>query len=245
MRKKIVLLLIIFFIVSSANQVYAEVHEEKDVNVETNEIIREWLLLISKGDNIDFSFESNRLIDVYLMTSDQYRDSTDTAFSNSKRDFSNNTYEKTGITNYSFSWTVPDDQSYYLIIFNPNNSTATVSFSYSDTFQENIQNMVGDICLGTMCIIVGVIYLVISLIIASWMLRDSDKRGKSGAVWFLVGLILGIVGLIIWLLVRPKEIEQVNPVKDVDRRCPNCGRVIPMDANICPYCGKKFEGEDE
>ncbi|MBE3091911.1 MAG: zinc-ribbon domain-containing protein [Candidatus Atribacteria bacterium] len=25
-----------------------------------------------------------------------------------------------------------------------------------------------------------------------------------------------------------------------DRKCPNCGRPIPFDANLCPYCGKKF-----
>jgi len=25
------------------------------------------------------------------------------------------------------------------------------------------------------------------------------------------------------------------------RWCTNCGRTIPFDANICPYCGKKFE----
>jgi len=25
-----------------------------------------------------------------------------------------------------------------------------------------------------------------------------------------------------------------------DRRCPNCGRNIPMDATTCPYCAKKF-----
>ena len=26
-----------------------------------------------------------------------------------------------------------------------------------------------------------------------------------------------------------------------NRRCPNCGRHIPEDANVCPYCGKRFE----
>ena len=26
-----------------------------------------------------------------------------------------------------------------------------------------------------------------------------------------------------------------------DRICPNCTRGTPFDANICPYCGKKFE----
>jgi len=26
-----------------------------------------------------------------------------------------------------------------------------------------------------------------------------------------------------------------------DRRCPNCGRIIPFDSIVCPYCGKRFE----
>ena len=26
-----------------------------------------------------------------------------------------------------------------------------------------------------------------------------------------------------------------------ERRCPECGRVIPEDAKMCPYCGKKFK----
>ncbi len=25
-----------------------------------------------------------------------------------------------------------------------------------------------------------------------------------------------------------------------ERKCPTCGRSIPTDANMCPYCGKKF-----
>jgi hypothetical protein len=25
------------------------------------------------------------------------------------------------------------------------------------------------------------------------------------------------------------------------RRCPNCGRGIPFDALVCPYCGKKYD----
>jgi MFS family permease len=26
-----------------------------------------------------------------------------------------------------------------------------------------------------------------------------------------------------------------------DRKCPNCNRTIPFDANVCPYCNKHFE----
>jgi hypothetical protein len=60
-------------------------------------------------------------------------------------------------------------------------------------------------------------------------------------------LFLNIIGLIVliivWLAVRPPEGgEQRPPAATVaERRCPNCGRVIPNDARICPYCGKKFE----
>ena len=31
------------------------------------------------------------------------------------------------------------------------------------------------------------------------------------------------------------------PNQKGDRRCPNCGRIIPFDSIICPYCGRKFE----
>jgi predicted permease len=39
-------------------------------------------------------------------------------------------------------------------------------------------------------------------------------------------------------------VESPSPViieqSQSDRRCPNCGRAIPLDARICPYCSKKF-----
>ena len=39
------------------------------------------------------------------------------------------------------------------------------------------------------------------------------------------------------VIVREKSNEDSKP----DRRCPECGRVIPMDSIICPFCGKKFK----
>jgi len=32
-----------------------------------------------------------------------------------------------------------------------------------------------------------------------------------------------------------------NNTTVTSRICPNCNKFIPFDANICPYCGKKFE----
>ena len=56
----------------------------------------------------------------------------------------------------------------------------------------------------------------------------------------LIGLILLIIGLII-----PEEKSMVfqKPVThqpSQNRYCQSCGRLIPFDANICPYCGINF-----
>ena len=93
-----------------------------------------------------------------------------------------------------------------------------------------------------MCIIGIVFYFFISLIIAYWMLKDADKRGRNGVVWFIIGLILGLIGLIIWYIIRPKTLKSEMKKIDSGRRsCLNWGRIIPEDSRICPYCSKNFE----
>ena len=94
---------------------------------------------------------------------------------------------------------------------------------------------------GAFCII-PLIAVIIGIVLAIWVYKDAEKRGSSGALWLIIVLITGIIGLIIWLVVRPpiggkKEASEASS----ERRCPNCGRTIPDDARICPYCSKKFE----
>jgi len=103
------------------------------------------------------------------------------------------------------------------------------------------------------CLIVILINVLIIIVGAIWIYKDANKRGKEGLIWAIILILfslilciigLGIVGviviLIIWLVVRPpiggekKENTQI-------RRCPKCGRPIPMDAKVCPYCTHKFE----
>jgi len=95
--------------------------------------------------------------------------------------------------------------------------------------------------LGLACVI-PIIWLIIAIVIAIWVYKDAEKRGSSGALWLIIVIFTGIIGLIIWLVIRPPIGGEKKAAggAEPDRRCPNCGRGIPNDATTCPYCGKKF-----
>jgi len=83
-----------------------------------------------------------------------------------------------------------------------------------------------------------ILMFVVWILVSIWVYKDAKKRGENAVLWLVVVLVAGLIGLIIWLIIRPPI---GGKKKTIDRRCPNCGRGIPFDANVCPYCGKKFE----
>ncbi len=56
-----------------------------------------------------------------------------------------------------------------------------------------------------------VVWFVIWLLVAIWVYKDATKRGANGVLWLIVVLLLGIIGLIIYLVVRPKETAPPPP----------------------------------
>lgn len=55
--------------------------------------------------------------------------------------------------------------------------------------------------LGLICLI-PIIWFVIGILLCIWVYRDAESRGMSGVLWLIVVLIAGIIGLIIYLVVR-------------------------------------------
>lgn len=118
-------------------------------------------------------------------------------------------------------------------------ASATNDFDWDQTTTD--EGLFGGLmCLSGAFCILPIIMFIIWIILAIWVYKDAEKRGKSGALWLIIVIITGIIGLIIWLVIRPPIGGEPGQKAATDRRCPSCGRTIPMDAQVCPYCGKNF-----
>jgi hypothetical protein len=76
-----------------------------------------------------------------------------------------------------------------------------------------------------------IVWFVLWLLVSIWVYKDAQKRDKSGILWCIIVILIGIIGFIIWLLVR-------GEVPSSGRKCSYCGRPLSMDVRVCPYCGK-------
>jgi hypothetical protein len=56
-------------------------------------------------------------------------------------------------------------------------------------------------------------------------------KGSSFFIWFIVGTVLPIIGLVAVLLYRGEKGEP-------ERRCPRCGKVLKLYVQVCPRCGE-------
>lgn len=82
--------------------------------------------------------------------------------------------------------------------------------------------------LGCTCII-ALVALGIQIAIAVWVYRDAKSRGMENAVLLTVLTVFtGLLGLLIYLLMRPKGI--LVP-------CPSCQKKRLEGSAKCPNCG--------
>ena len=59
-------------------------------------------------------------------------------------------------------------------------------------------------------------------------------KGSSFFVWFLVSAIPPFVGLLAAIVYR-------NEREEPHRRCPTCGKLVPVHNALCTRCGTELE----
>jgi RNA polymerase subunit RPABC4/transcription elongation factor Spt4 len=106
-------------------------------------------------------------------------------------------------------------------------------------------------------VILGIYFVVIWIALAYWALNDARARSDSAAFHLFamgVNLLFPVLGLFVYLLVRPGETIADRRVMELEaevlagtseeeasvRPCPACGRQIEADFVLCPYCHTRF-----
>jgi len=76
-------------------------------------------------------------------------------------------------------------------------------------------------------IVIGIIALNIALLV--WVAKDAKNRNMDSPVlWMILIVFTGLIGLIVYLLTRPKGDLIV---------CPHCGNKRMQVSAKCPHCG--------
>jgi hypothetical protein len=172
MRRKLVIMatILLVFLLSAAI-VSAGTIEKDDVTIDPEDYKRETFYLTDSDQKIDVKVTSDIPVNVYIMASEDV-DYTSPDFTKAK-------VKKEGITTTSFSYTVSDDQTYYLYIHNPSNTTAaTVSYEYTDYLEEAVEEAFAFLGMALL-LCVGIIVIIIVVIVVIIYLATRSRKSKQ------------------------------------------------------------------
>jgi hypothetical protein len=105
-------------------------------------------------------------------------------------------------------------------------------------------------------IIVGIIVFVLYIKLLIWVYNDAQKRNMDELIWLLIVVVTGLIGLIIYLIVRdpliaekteqpskpkaPQPKPKAAEERDV-KYCSACGSPVTEKAEFCSLCGEKLK----
>jgi hypothetical protein len=84
----------------------------------------------------------------------------------------------------------------------------------------------------------GVSYLVLAFFFGLATGVVGKIKGSSFFLWFLVGAVLPVLGLLAAIFSRWESAE-------LRRRCEECGKIVPLSDQVCKRCGRDLDFPEE
>jgi len=79
----------------------------------------------------------------------------------------------------------------------------------------------------------GAPYVIIALLFGLSSGIIGRAKGSSFFLWFLIGLVIPVLGLLAAILYRSEREEP-------ERRCPTCGKILKLHVQVCTRCGTEL-----
>ena len=163
MKLKIgIILILIFLLLFNISTVSAQdedfLHEYTDVKIDQYEY-RSYSVPGLEGDEIRFVIESDKVVDCYIMKYDATLSLSSGVADPS--DFNDAVYSEKNKMDFDFKWEVPDDEDYYIYVYNTNDAVTTFSIKYTDPILDEI----GTVCYAILAVFVIIIIIILALII--------------------------------------------------------------------------------
>ena len=84
------------------------------------------------------------------------------------------------------------------------------------------------------------VYLIIWIGLGAVGAMISSGKGNSGCGGFILGVLLGPIGLLIAFF--SSDNEKVKRKKSGNtKKCPSCAEYVKNEALMCKHCGRSFE----
>jgi hypothetical protein len=141
----------------------------KNETIDKDDYYSDWMLGVSKGQEVKIDITADKNIDVYIVSLSQYIADYPANFTPQ--------YKVLNTQSAKFTWKQPDDQSYYLLVDNEVNNisgsanpTGPVVFSMtrSDPLSQSVQDAATAfslMCIGVIAVIVIIVVVIIVVII--------------------------------------------------------------------------------
>jgi RNA polymerase subunit RPABC4/transcription elongation factor Spt4 len=112
----------------------------------------------------------------------------------------------------------------------------------------NLDTLISTLTIAAVVLLVLLVALWLSLVV--WAFRDMRLRSRDLFAQLLAALVvaaLPVVGLIIYVILRPGEtlaeayeraLEEEALLQEIEERpaCPGCSRVVDKEWLLCPHC---------